>query len=122
MPASTLPAGRRLSRVTSVNVSAPQQQPDLRRERHEVLQVHGGILEAGPGAAGQREPAGVHEVRGALQAERAARLTLRLEAVAASRGQLLLMHRTGDIHDDVLHALEQELDLEELRLREQLEH
>ncbi len=63
-----------------------------------------------------------HEQGGALQAERAARLTLRLEAVAASRGQLLLMHRTGDIHDDVLHALEQELDLEELRLREQLEH
>ena len=63
-----------------------------------------------------------HELGGALRAERAARLSLRLEAVAASRAQLLWLHRVGDIHDDILHALEQELDLEELRLREQLEH
>ena len=57
-----------------------------------------------------------------MRAERIARLSLRLEAIGASRVQLLAMHRAGDIHDDVLQVLEQELDLEELRFRELLEH
>ncbi len=62
----------------------------------------------------------LHQLGGAVRAERLARLSLRLEAVGASRSQLLGMHRSGDIHDDVLQVLEQELDLEELRLRELL--
>lgn len=64
----------------------------------------------------------LHQLGGALRSERIARLSLRLEAIGASRVQLLAMHRAGDIHDDVLQVLEQELDLEELRFRELLEH
>jgi hypothetical protein len=45
-----------------------------------------------------------------------ARLSLRLEALAAARAELLRLHRAGDIGDDALNALEQELDLEEIRL------
>ncbi len=64
----------------------------------------------------------LHQLGGAVRSERIARLSLRLEAIGASRVQLLAMHRAGDIHDDVLQVLEQELDLEELRFRELLEH
>jgi NhaP-type Na+/H+ or K+/H+ antiporter len=40
-----------------------------------------------------------------------------LAAIAAGRTELLRLHRTGKIHDSVLHALEQELDLEEISAR-----
>ncbi len=40
-----------------------------------------------------------------------------LAAVSAARSELLRMHNVGDIHDSTLHAIEAELDLEELRLR-----
>ena len=41
-----------------------------------------------------------------------------LEALAAGRAELIRLHRSGDLHDSVLHAIESELDLEELRLRQ----
>ena len=41
-----------------------------------------------------------------------------LEALAAGRRRLIELHRRGEIHDSVLHSLERELDLEELRLQE----
>jgi CPA1 family monovalent cation:H+ antiporter len=37
-----------------------------------------------------------------------------LEAIAAGRAELLRLHRTGQIDDEVLHELERDLDLEEL--------
>jgi len=37
-----------------------------------------------------------------------------LEAIAAGRGELIRLHRAGDIDDDTLHELERDLDLEEL--------
>jgi hypothetical protein len=40
-----------------------------------------------------------------------------LAAVAAGRTALVNLHRMGEIHDSILHAIEIELDLEELRLR-----
>lgn len=40
-----------------------------------------------------------------------------LAANAAGRAELLRMHRKGEIHDSVLHAIEQELDLEEVNVR-----
>jgi CPA1 family monovalent cation:H+ antiporter len=52
----------------------------------------------------------------AAHAEIVARLSLRREALAAARAELLRLHRAGDIPDDALNALEQELDLEEIRL------
>jgi Na+/H+ antiporter len=47
---------------------------------------------------------------------RKAHFDMALAAVAAARGELLRLHRAGDIHDMVLHAVEVELDLEESRL------
>jgi len=41
-----------------------------------------------------------------------------LAAVAAGRTALVNLHRTGEIHDSILHAIEIELDFEELRLRQ----
>jgi sodium/hydrogen exchanger family protein len=52
----------------------------------------------------------------AVHAEIVARLSLRREALAAARSELLRLHRSGDIGDDALNALEQELDLDEIRL------
>lgn len=40
-----------------------------------------------------------------------------LAAITAGRAELLRMHRAGEIHDTVLHAIEQELDLEEVNVR-----
>jgi Na+/H+ antiporter len=40
-----------------------------------------------------------------------------LDAIAAGRSELLRLHRAGEIHDEVLHTLEQELDLEEMSAR-----
>ncbi len=59
----------------------------------------------------------VHENAAAVRAERAARLTLRRDALAAARAELLRLHRSREIDGDALRALERELDLEEIRLR-----
>lgn len=40
-----------------------------------------------------------------------------LAAVAAGRAELLRMHRSGQIHDELLHALERDLDLQEMASR-----
>ena len=61
----------------------------------------------------------VNENDAVIRAERTARLSLRREALAASRTELLRLHRSWEIEDDALQVLEQELDLEELRLRPQ---
>ncbi len=40
-----------------------------------------------------------------------------LSAIRAGRAELVRLHRAGEIHDEVLHRLENELDLEELTAR-----
>jgi monovalent cation/hydrogen antiporter len=40
-----------------------------------------------------------------------------LAAVAGGRAELLRMHRSGLIHDELLHALERDLDLQEMASR-----
>ncbi|SAK91551.1 Na+/H+ antiporter [Caballeronia ptereochthonis] len=52
---------------------------------------------------------------------RARHLRLELDLVTISRQTLLRLHREGKIEDSVLHRLEAELDLEELRLHRLLE-
>jgi CPA1 family monovalent cation:H+ antiporter len=73
-----------------------------------------------------RERAGqaarTHEAGGAARAEQTARLALRLDAIEVARERLVAMHRAGDIHDEVMLVLEQELDFDELRLRGQIAH
>lgn len=56
----------------------------------------------------------------AARAERVGRLTLRLDALEAARESALRQHREGALHDKVLFGLERELDMEELRLRQDL--
>ena len=62
----------------------------------------------------------VHENDAAVRAEHAARFALRREALAASRAELLRLHRSRAIEDDSLRVLEEELDLEEIKLRSQI--
>ena len=59
----------------------------------------------------------LHEAAGALDGERAAHFGAVLTAVRAGRAEALRLHRGRDIHDDVLHSIEQQLDLEELNAR-----
>ena len=59
----------------------------------------------------------VHENAAAVRAERAARFALRREALAASRAELLRLYRLREIEDEALSVIEQELDLEEIKLR-----
>ncbi len=57
------------------------------------------------------------EAGGALAPDRHAHFEVVLAAIDAGRAALLRLHREGRIHDEVLHALEQELDLDELAAR-----
>ncbi len=57
---------------------------------------------------------------GALAADRRAHFDVVLAALTAGREEVLRLHRAGDIHDSVLNALEQELDLEEVTTRRHL--
>jgi len=52
-----------------------------------------------------------------LTTHRKAHFAVVLNAVTAARAELLRMHRAREIHDSVLHRLEQELDLEEMAAR-----
>jgi len=52
-----------------------------------------------------------------LRTHRQAHFAVILSAVTAARAELLKMHRAREIHDSVLHRLEQELDLEEMAAR-----
>lgn len=49
-----------------------------------------------------------------LESDRTAHFSAVLEATQAARAKVLALHRSGRIHDDVLQALEAELDLEEM--------
>jgi CPA1 family monovalent cation:H+ antiporter len=69
---------------------------------------------------GYRARAASHysEEQEGLQEHRNAHFSVILDAVAAGRAELLRLHRSGKIHDSVLHALEEELDLDEIRARQ----
>jgi CPA1 family monovalent cation:H+ antiporter len=54
------------------------------------------------------------EADGGLSADRIEHFATVLAANRASRAKVLHLHRTGRIHDSVLHAIEAELDLEEI--------
>jgi monovalent cation/hydrogen antiporter len=47
--------------------------------------------------------------------------TVVLAAITAGRVELIRLHRAGSIHDSVLHAIERNLDLEELSARRHLD-
>jgi CPA1 family monovalent cation:H+ antiporter len=56
----------------------------------------------------------------AAQAERGARRRIRLAAIEAARRRLLEHHGEGGLHEEALARLTQELDLEEVRVRQVL--
>jgi hypothetical protein len=67
-----------------------------------------------------RAAARFSEAAGALIDQRRAHFTVVVAAIAAGRAEILRLHRARLIHDTVLHALEQELDLEEMSARRHL--
>jgi CPA1 family monovalent cation:H+ antiporter len=87
-------------------------------------------LAAGPDGAEARHPrlleqysyraraaARFAEAAGGLNEQRAAHFSIVLAAVKAGREEVVRLHRARDIHDEVLHSIEQQLDLEELNAR-----
>ena len=64
-----------------------------------------------------RASARFSEASDVLEVHRVAHFSVVLAAVAASRAEILRLHRAGEVHDSVLHALERELDLEEMSAR-----
>ncbi len=60
------------------------------------------------------------KLSGAARAETMARINLRLVALEAARTSALRQNRTGELQDDILLRLERELDMDELRLRQEL--
>jgi monovalent cation/hydrogen antiporter len=60
------------------------------------------------------------DAAGGLNDRRRDHFTVVLAAVTAGRAELLRLHRAESIRDSVLHALEQELDLEEMSARRHL--
>jgi monovalent cation/hydrogen antiporter len=67
-----------------------------------------------------RAAARFSDAAGGLNDRRRDHFTVVLAAVAAGRAELLRLHRAESIPDSVLHALEQELDLEEMSARRHL--
>jgi len=67
-----------------------------------------------------RAAARFSEAAGGLVSHKQDHFTVILAAVDAGRAEILRLHRAGSIHDTVLHALEQELDLEEMSARRHL--
>ncbi|PNG25963.1 Na+/H+ antiporter [Methylocella silvestris] len=61
------------------------------------------------------------DTEGALAADRLAHYEAILAANRAGRAELLRLHRSGEIHDLTLHALEAEIDIEELGARKMLD-
>ena len=54
------------------------------------------------------------EDEGRFTEDRQAHFDVMLDAIRAGRAEVLRLHRTGEIHDDVLHALERNLDLQQI--------
>ncbi len=99
------------ARLSAVQYAAVQE----KSRREDGTERHPRLLEQYAHRA--RASARFVESEADLTPERQAHFGVVLHAVEAGRAELLRMHHTGEIHDRVLHALEQELDLEELSAR-----
>ncbi|HWM71316.1 MAG TPA: Na+/H+ antiporter [Steroidobacteraceae bacterium] len=67
-----------------------------------------------------RATARFSETAGALISQKREHFTVVLAAICAGRVEILRLHSSGSIHDSVLHALEHDLDLEEVTARRYL--
>ena len=108
---TTLPEAQARARVAAVQLAAVER----RSAAADGTQRHPRLLEQYRYRA--RAAARFSEADGALDSDRTEHFSVVLTAITAGRAELLRLHRAGEIHDTVLHALEQELDLEELSAR-----
>jgi CPA1 family monovalent cation:H+ antiporter len=110
----TLPEAEARARMAAVQLAEVERQSAGAEEtpRHPRLLEQYGYR--------ARAAARFSEAAGGLIDQRRDHFTVVLAAVAAGRTELLRLHRAGSIHDTVLHALEQELDLEEMSARRHL--
>jgi len=68
-----------------------------------------------------RAAAQFSQAAGILLEHRIEHFTVVLNAINAGRLAVLQLHKAGQIHDSVLQALEEELDLDEIRARQAIE-
>jgi monovalent cation/hydrogen antiporter len=108
---STLHEAEARARVAAAQLAAVEKRavgPDGTKRHPRLLEQY---------AFRSRAAARFSEADGALDEDRTEHFSVVLAAIKAGRAELLRLHRAGEIHDTVLHDLEQELDLEELRTR-----
>jgi CPA1 family monovalent cation:H+ antiporter len=104
----TFPEAEARARVAAAQLAEVERQSTSDGENHR----HPRLVEQ----YGYRARAAVRfsEAAGELAPRKREHFTVVLAAVNAGRVEVLRLHRAGAIHDTVLHALEHELDLEEM--------
>lgn len=114
-PATSLSEAEARARMTAAQLEEVERQSASDGETHR----HPRLVEQYRYRAGAA--ARFSEAAGGLAGQRREHFTVVLAAVAAGRVEILRLHRTGSIHDTVLHTLEHELDLEEISARRHLD-
>jgi Na+/H+ antiporter len=112
--ANTLPedqARARMAAAQLAEVERQSRQPDNTHRHPRLVEQYGYRA---------RATARFSESDGALIGHKREHFTVVLAAISAGRTQILHLHAAGSIHDSVLHALEHELDLEEMTARRYL--
>jgi len=110
-PGNTMPEAEARARMAQAQLHAVEQHsltPDGVHRHPRLVEQYGYRA---------RATARFSETAGALTGEKQAHFGAVLAAVAAGREELLRLYGAGEIHDSVLHALEGELDLEEIEAR-----
>jgi monovalent cation/hydrogen antiporter len=110
-PTRTLSEAAARARMASIQLAAVE----ARSKTPDGNQLHPRLLEQYGYRA--RAASRFSEAEGSLLQSRTEHFSVVLDAITAGRTELLRMHRAGEIHDSVLQALEQELDLEEMSAR-----
>ncbi len=111
LQANTLSEGAARAQVAAAQLTAVE----ARSRMQDGTQRHPRLLEQYGYRA--RAASRYSEAEDSLLEHRNEHFSVILDAIAAGRAELLRLHRSGEIHDMVLHALEQELDLEEISAR-----
>jgi Na+/H+ antiporter len=104
----TFPEAEARARVAAAQLAEVERQSTSDGENHR----HPRLVEQYGYRA--RAAARFNEAAGELAPHKREHFTVVLAAVTAGRVEVLRLHRAGAIHDTVLHALEHELDLEEM--------
>jgi CPA1 family monovalent cation:H+ antiporter len=108
----TLSEAAARARIASVQLTAVEAQsktPEGNQRHPRLLEQYGY-----PARAASR----YSEAEDSLLEHRNEHFSVVLDAIAAGRAELLRLHRAGEIHDSVLQALEEQLDLEEISARQ----